>query len=337
MNFIATKDFKKLNNIKIVDEIIILELVKIAFKYNYKIKRDEIRDLLFNSKYTYTNVEKKELELNNYLSQLNNIIEKHQNNEYNCILLNNDNDYLKQRLYISPNPENMYELIKVVVNYFIKEKLTVKIKYQQSTKIKYTDRIIIFINENAQDKTEQILTDIRNNYSHLFLECERSKSWLYKTKIRDVYKTTEDIGQSNTEKLIDVIIEAKSSYDYLYKERENELLNEEKINYMKILIQSILLRKGLLLSINEDPIYINDINIKTIYDIKKEVMTSFNMDNNGYYETKFYPSNEGRASYLDNFYSINKMTTLNGVEYKHLTKQERQKEINKMLKLRMKR
>lgn len=106
---------------------------------------------------------------------------------------------------------------------------------------------------------------------------------------------------------------------------------------MKILIQSILLRKGLLLSINEDPIYINDINIKTIYDIKKEVMTSFNMDNNGYYETKFYPSNEGRASYLDNFYSINKMTTLNGVEYKHLTKQERQKEINKMLKLRMKR
>lgn len=158
---------------KIVDEIIILELVKIAFKYNYKIKRDEIRDLLFNSKYTYINVEKKELELNNYLSQLNNIIEKHQNNEYNYILLNNDNDYLKQRLYISPNPENMYELIKVVVNYFIKEKLTVKIKYQQSTKIKYTDRIIIFINENAQNKTEQILTDIRNNYSHLFLECER--------------------------------------------------------------------------------------------------------------------------------------------------------------------
>ena len=138
---------------KIVDEIIILELVKIAFKYNYKIKRDEIRDLLFNSKYTYINVEKKDLELNNYLSQLNNIIEKHQYNEYNCILLNNDNDYLKQRLYISPNPENMYELIKVVVNYFIKEKLTVKIKYQQSTNIKYTDRIIIFINENAQNKT----------------------------------------------------------------------------------------------------------------------------------------------------------------------------------------
>jgi len=158
---------------KIVDEIIILELVKIAFKYNYKIKRDEIRDLLFNSKYTYINVEKKDLELNNYLSQLNNIIEKHQYNEYNCILLNNDNDYLKQRLYISPNPENMYELIKVVVNYFIKEKLTVKIKYQQSTNIKYTDRIIIFINENVQDKTEQILTDIRNNYSHLFLESER--------------------------------------------------------------------------------------------------------------------------------------------------------------------
>lgn len=38
---------------------------------------------------------------------------------------------------------------------------------------------------------------------------------------------------------------------------------------MKILIQSILLRKGLLLSINEDLIYINYINIKTIYDIKK--------------------------------------------------------------------
>lgn len=72
-----------------------------------------------------------------------------------------------------------------------------------------------------QNKTEQILTDIRNNYSHLFLECERSKSWLY--------KTTEDIGQSNTEKLIDVIIEAKSSYDYLYKKRENELLNEKKL------------------------------------------------------------------------------------------------------------
>ena len=38
MDFITPKESSILNNIKLVDEIAILELTKVAFKYNSKLK-----------------------------------------------------------------------------------------------------------------------------------------------------------------------------------------------------------------------------------------------------------------------------------------------------------
>ena len=334
MDFITPKESSILNNIKLVDEIAILELTKVAFKYNSKMKREEVRSQLFKSKYDSFNVEKNELNLENYLSHISNISLKKQSNEYNWILINSDKDYLTSKYYLAPNPENMHEIINVLVNNLIIENSPIKIKYQQSTNMKYTDRIIIYTDEFSKENIENILDEISKTHSNLFIDCERAKSWIYKTDIPNVFKSTDDIGDVNTEKLIDLIIESKESYDFLYNEKNYFINKEESINKMKLLIGSILLRKGLLLSNDEKPIYINDINIKTSYDYKKMIMKSISMDTSGFYEAKFLSNKEGRNAYLDNFYSVSNNISIDGVEYRFLTPKQRRDEINKKLRLR---
>lgn len=327
--------------IKPIDEKIIAELAKIAFKCNKRTEKFNLRDELYSSKYRAKYLDSKERNLEFFLQSINNkqVRTKNQNKEYKWVKINTENmGQIASRFYIAPNPENMHEIVRKLVEVFLSQKIPVRFKYQLTTGMEQCDRIIIYSDYQHKDKIESAIKQVYQENQFLFDGCERSAAWLYDTIIPCVYSAPETPGDAYSNRLTDVIMEAKDTFNYLYGITNNNskiTLNgkdaEQAMEYMTLLITSLLLRKRILLSKDGRCINIIDKNVKTVYDFETGILKNSNMDERGYYEVQFYPTQEGKKALLENFYSVSTIKPQKGLVTRYLTVEERNEEINRIL------
>lgn len=329
------------NTVTQIDDQIIIGLAKIAFKCNKDTERYNLRDALYTSKYRPNNLEKKELELENFLKSLqhSNIRTENQNKEYKWVKMNTENmGDISSRFYIAPNPNNMHEMVKKLVEAFSAQNVPVRFKYQLTTGMEQCDRIIIYSDAYSKDKVERAIKRVYQDNPSLFRGCERSLAWLYDTSVPGVYSAPETPGEAYSNRLADVILEAKQAFNFLFNltNRNSQLhltgaYRELAMNYMKLLIASLMLRRGILLSKSGRNIRIIDKNVKSYYDAETGILRNSNMDERGYFEVSFFPTFEGKKALLENFYSVSTIKPQTGLTVRHLTPEERREEIDRFL------
>ena len=267
-----------------------------------------------------------------------NVITKNQNKEYKWVEINENNNTISDRFYIAPNPDNMHEMVKKLVETFISQDISVRFKYQLTTNMEQCDRIIIYSDANNKDKVEKALETVYQDNASLFCGCERSVAWLYDTNVPDVYTVPETPGDAYSGRLSSAILDAKASFDFLYgitDEHPQLTLKgkaaEQAIDYMKLLMTSTMLRKGLLLAKDGRCITIKDKNVKTIYNSKTGILKNINTDKHGNYsEVEFSPTKVGREGLLENFYSVSTILPREGLVVKKLTPMQRKDEMDQI-------
>ena len=327
--------------IKQIDDSIIIVLAQIAFKCNKDTAIYNLRDELYTSKYSPRNLEQKESELEFFLKSFQhlNIRTANQNKEYKWVKINTENmGNISSRFYIAPNPNNMHEMVKKLVETFYAQNVPVRFKYQLTTGMEQCDRIIIYSDVNSKDKVENVIRCIYQDNSFLFSGCERSLAWLYDTSIPGVYFAPETPGDAYSNRLAEAILEAKQAFDFLYgiTYRNSKVTfygkdADKALEDMKLLITSSMLRKGILLAKDGRCISIKDKNVKLYYDYETGILTKSNMDERGYFEVKFFPTIEGRKAFLENFYSVSTIQLQAGLAVRYLTPDQRKEEINRVL------
>lgn len=331
MNIINPKSGSLENKIRPIDDSIIKGLAQIAFKCNKDTERYNLRDDLYISKYSPKNLEPKELELEEFLKSFRNIRTQNQNKEYKWVKINTENmGDISSRFYIAPNPNNMHEIVKKLVETFSIQNVPVRFKYQLTTGMEQCDRIIIYSDINSKDKVEKAIRDVYQSNPSLFKGCERSIAWLYDTSVPGVYYAPETPGDAYSNRLADVILDAKQSFNFLYgltdsnsKITLNNKDAEQALQYMKLLISSLMLRKGILLSKDGKCITIKDKDVKSHYNYKTGILENYNMDERGYFEVKFFPTPEGRNALLENFYSVSVIKPQPGLKVRYLTREQK--------------
>lgn len=344
MNIIIPKTGDLDNILLPIDENIITELTKIAFKCNKKTESYNLRNKLYSSKYNVKDLTAKEKNLEFFLQSLNEqkVRTEIQNKEYKWVKINTENmGQISSRFYIAPNPENMHEIVKNLVEVFSSQQIPVRLKYQLSTNMEQCDRIIIYSDFPNKDKIENAIKKVYQEKQSLFDGCERSVAWIYKTSVPNVYNAPETPGVAYSNRLAEAIIEAKITFDYLYgltNNNNNITLNgkeaEQAMDWMKLLIPSLMLRKGVLLSKDDKCITFKDKNIKTFYDFKTGILTNNNTNEIGYYEVKFSPTPEGKKLLLENFYNVSNIKPQKGLTVRYLTPEEREEDLDRNLNLR---
>lgn len=333
------KDIEQL--IERVDQSLIMGLVQQAFECRKNTERYILRDKLYKSIYKPQGLESKEKDLEQYLQQLSNanIKTENQNKEYKWIKINKEKiGTISHRFYIAPNPENMHEIVKRLTESFVKRNVPVKFKYQLTTGIKHCDRIIIYSDFSNKDLIEDSINEVYNSKPSLFNGCERNAIWLYETKVPSVYLAPETPNEAYSNKMAEAIIEAKEIFNFFYgitnTNNKITLNGEEKdkaIELMEMLICSIMLRKGILLSKDGRIINLKDKNIKIYYNYDTGVLNQSNTDERGYFEAQFEQSPEGKKALFENFYSVSKTKQQPGVQIKFLTLDERHAEVDRLL------
>lgn len=328
--------------IRSIDDSIITGLAQIAFKCNKDTERYNLRNELYTSKYSPKNLEQVEARLEDFLQQFVNNFNvriSSQNKEYKWIKINTENiGSIAYRYYIAPDPNNMHAIVKILTFTFATQNIPVRFKYQLTTGMEQCDRIIIYSDANSKDKVENALRNVYQNNSSLFSSCERSLAWLYDTSIPGVYIAPETPGEAYGNRLSDVILEAKQAFNFLYgitNSNSKVTLNgndaEQAVEYMKLLITSLMLRKGILLSKDGRWITIKDKSVKSYYDSETGFLINSNMDERGYFEVKFSPTAEGKKALLENFYSVSTIQPQAGLKVRHLTPDLRREEIDRIL------
>ena len=332
-----------------IDDSIIINLAQIAFNYKKETKQEELRKKLYKSIYYPRNLQAKEQNLETFLEQLSshNVKTKNQHYEYKWIGINDSNisrpDY---RFYIAPNPNNLHELVKQLVQTFMQKNVSIRFKYQLTSNMECCDRIIIYVDYNNKTLVEESIKSVYESSPKLFHGYERSSAWLYKTSIPGVFLTKETIGDAYSNIIADIIKEAKETFDFLYKITDfnpNIILTEKEmekaIQDMQLLIHSIMFRKGILLKKGGDTINIKDKNVKARYDYATGILEHHSEYQDEYYSVKFYPTKEGRQALLENFYNVSQIEEQIGLDIRHLTLRESQEEkrtiyphLNKRLK-----
>ena len=232
----------------------------------------------------------------------------------------------------------MHEIVKKLTSEFIKQNVPLKFKYQLTTGMEQCDRIIIYSDYENKERIENIIKNVYNNNQELFVGCERATAWLYDTKIPGVYQAPETPNKAYSTKLAETIIEAKETFNYLYglTDKSPKIVLEgrkakEAYEYMKIIIPSIMLRNGLLLSKEGKCITLKDKNLNSYYDLKTGIMRRTNTNEFGYYEVNFLPTNEGRLALLENFYNISTIYRQEGITKRYLTLEEKKEELDRIL------
>ncbi|MGN1378791.1 MAG: hypothetical protein ACI4XR_00090 [Bacilli bacterium] len=341
MNIINPKSGNLETIIQSIDDSIIMELVHLALQCKKDTERYNLRDKIYNSKYRANNLEGKELALESFLQQMENanIRTENQNKEYKWVKINTNNmGDISYRFYIAPNPENMHEIVKKLVDTFSIQNVPVRFKYQLTSGMEQCDRIIIYSDFNNIKLVEQSIKSVYQSSPQLFKGCERSIAWLYNSEVPGVYFAPETPGDAYSNRLTDVILEAKETFNFLYgitNSNRNITLSgkdvDQAIDYMKMLIGSIMLRKGVLLSKDGKCITIKDKKVKVNYNYDTGILEHSNTDSRGFYSVKFYPTLEGRKALLENFYSVSKIQQQIGLEVKYLTLEQRREEIDRVL------
>lgn len=323
-----------------IDDSTIMKLVKIAFECKKDTEIDVLRDKLYQSTYSPTNLEQKELDLENFLNQKSqrnsNIRTSNQNKEYKWVKINTQNmEDIYYRFYIAPNPDNLHELVKRLVEAFEAKQTPVRFKYQLTTKMESCDRIIIYSDFTHKKDIEQAIKSVYQQYPHLFDGCERSLAWFYPTEVPDVYIAPETPGEAYSNKVAQIIKDARETFNYLYgitnANSKIRVDGNQATEYMKMLITSIMFRNGILLLKDGRSITIKDKNVKCYYDYDTGILEHCNSSNQGFDSVQFLPTFTGRDALLKNFYSVSKIKPQEGLITKHLTPKERQEEVYRAL------
>ena len=241
-----------------VDDAVIEKLVQYALQCKKSDEVSTIRDKMYKSKYTASGLERKELELEKKLLQLvgPNLRIENQNKEYKWVKINtHEMGGTAFRFYIAPNPNNLHEIVERLTEAFSMAGVPVKFKYQLTTNMESCDRIIIYSDSLHRELVEETIKKVYLASPVLFSGCERSDAWLYTSDAPGVYIAPETPGEAYSDVLASAVIESKDVFSYLYDltERNNSVVfsGEEVIkamNYMRMIVPSTLLKKGLLFS-----------------------------------------------------------------------------------------
>lgn len=341
MNIINNNLDNFANMIVPIDDDIILKIAQLAFKCKKDTERFNLRDEIYTSKYSGTNLEQSESQLEQILqSQFgSNVRTENQNKEYKWVKINTQNmGEISNRFYIAPNPQKMHELVKWLVESFDSQNVPVRFKYQLTTGMEQCDRIIIYSDEQHKKQVEKAIKSVYDKNQQLFDGCERAIAWISTTSIPGVYSAPETQGEAYSNVFADIILEAKETFNYLYGiTNSNSKISlkgedaEQALKYMKLIIPSIMLRKGVLRAKDGRIIKLIDKNVKVHYDYDTGILTHTNRDDRGYFEVKFEQSAQGKEALLRNFYSVSKISPQKGLSVRYLTPQERKEEIDRAL------
>ena len=326
--------------VKNIDDNILEQIANIVITTRRNNEIDKIYSKLYESQHTPSmNLARKEGTL---IAKLNILQAKDEEliktslqlKEYNWIhILRDEMASVDYGFYLAPNPNNMFEIVDELVAEFIKQRIPVKIKYQQERKFGECDRIVVYSDEKNKDKVEKCLAKVKSNFPKLFMECERALPWLYESKVPEIYLAPEKAETSYEQEFIKTIIESKEIFDYLQERIGTKFSTNLEANYdrtyLKQIIASMLLRNGLLMSNEGKRITFIDENISTVYDYRSGKLTNSNKEEQIYDEAIFMPTIEGREALLKNFYNVSKIEEQAGVMVQHLTPEERRMQLYK--------
>lgn len=344
MNIVDTGDTSVPKIIKPIDEKIITVLAQQCLQIRKNDEGFNIYSKFYKTRYPIPDLSFKEKQLSGYLQQLHDkygdmVRTDLQGSEYRRIKVNTswmgDIDF---RFYLAPDPNNMHEIVKNLATNFAGNAVPVKFKYQLQQKMNECDRIIIYSDFEHRDQVEEQIRKVYDNNPELFYGSERPVSWLYGSKIPNVFLAPETPGSSYGQVFADSMLQAKQIFCYFYgitnKSGPLTLDGDEAIKAtedMKTILCSLLFRNGLLLSNDRRKITVRDKDIQTHYDYETGILKNMYQDDTGYHRVIFTPTAEGRNALLNNFYNVSRVQPQNGITVEHLTQDQRAKEIYDML------
>lgn len=339
MKVFKSKNAKIKNIVRNIDESIIQRLIQSCIKIKKTDEYSTIYSKFYKTKYPVQDLSEKEQRLEEYLNKLVgtktlNVRTKLQGKEYRWVLIDENHlDTTAFRYYFAPNPSNMHEIVKRLTAELVAKKIPVMFKFQLKDKMDECDRIILYSDFEHQQDIEKAIQSVYQQQPELFDGSERPLSWIYTSETPNVYLAPETPGSSYGEEFARTMIEAKEMFCYLYGITETnhkiKLDGEEAkkaLDYMELIVCSLLLRKRLILSKDGKRIIFKD-NIKSFYDYKSGELTSFCDDSYGHHSVAYSQTIEGKNALLSSFYGISQMQSQNGVKVEHLTQQERRRQL----------
>lgn len=343
MKIFIPKDTAVKDIVRNVDESIIQKLIQSCMKIKKDDEYAKIYSTFYETKYNVQDLSSREKELETYLSsiasiQSNNVRTKVQGKEYRWIIIDENNiGTTAFRYYFAPNPINMHEIVKKLTTELSGKKIPVKFKYQLKDKMNECDRIILYSDSEHQKDIEQAIQRVYKENPSLFDGSERPLSWIYTSNSPNVFLAPETPNSSYGEEFAKTMIEAKEMFCYFYgitdKNNKISLKDDEAtkaLEYMELIIGSLLLRKGLLFSKDGKRIVFKD-NIKTSYNYETGELTCFSDDSLGQHHSVVYSQNiDGKNALLNNFYGISEMKEQKGAKVEHLTQQERRRQLHEI-------
>ena len=319
------KDFK--HNIDFDTENFLLELPEKDLDYIVENgivnQNDDLYGFFYSSKYSsntssvnssaqkYFKDMKKAIELTG-----GNIFSKQQSNSpsyfYTWINGGRGNDKNKYRIYLAPNPEQMYILAKTFAHHSFKENLNLEYKIQMPSADKYkkNDRIIIYCStKETLLKCFEIFKNIRLEHPEYFYNSEKSPIW-YNSPVKDVYFAPEIIqdGQSygsifsnsikETTRLLRFYCNCKDIKQYFSSLSQNE--RKKFYDLSKTLLRSVLLKNSCCIKNNYDLMYKST--VPTYFVTANGELVS-NCSNSNEIAI-INQSEEGKKYIMKNFYTI---------------------------------
>lgn len=337
MKIFEPKDLSVKNIIRNIDDSIIQKLMQKCLKITKDDEYSKIYSDFYKTKYPIKDLSSKEQNLEKHLNKLitnypSHIRTKIQGKEYCWILIDENNiESTAFRYYFAPNPSNMHEIIQKLTDQFIIKKIPVKFKYQLKEKMNECDRIILYSDTKHQKDIENVIQSVYQHSPNLFNDSERALPWVYTSDTPYVYLAPETPGSSYGEEFARTMIEAKEIFCYLYgiTEKNNKIKltgddGTQALNYMELIITSLMLRKGLILSKDGKRIVFKD-NIKSTYNYKTGELTNLCDDEYGHHRITYQQNIEGKNVLLNHFYGISKIQPQPGIKVEHLTQQERKR------------
>lgn len=322
-----------------VDDSIIQRLIQSCIKIKKGDEYPKIYSRFYETKYPIQDLSGKERILEEYLNNLAvaqnvGVRTKLQGKEYRWVLINEKGlSETAFRYYFAPNPSNMHEIVRRLTDEFVTKKIPVKFKFQLKYKMDECDRIILYSDFKHQPDIEKAIQSVYQQQPELFDGSERPLPWIYTSDTPNVYLAPETPGSSYGEEFARVMIEAKEIFCYLYgiTEANNKIKLDGKeakkaFDYMELIVSSVMLRRGLILSRDGKRIVFKD-NIRSSYDYKSGELTSFCDDSYGHHSVVYFQTVEGKNALLNSFYCISQMQSQEGVKVAHLTQQERRKRL----------
>lgn len=340
MKVFTPKDTKVKEIVRNVDENIIQRLMQVCFKIRKDDEYSTIYHTFYSTKFPVMDLSIPEQRLEQYVNQMvakpsSNVRTKVQEKEYRWIFINEEMlGNTAFRYYFAPKPNNMHAIVQELIAQLSAKKIPVKFKYQLKDKMDECDRIILYSDFEHQQDIERVIQSIYQQCPNLFDGSERPLSWIYSSKTPNVYLAPETPGSSYGEEFARTMIEAKEIFCYLYgiTDTNNSInLNGENakkaLDYMELIVSSLMLRRGLLLSKDNKRIVFKD-NITSLYNYKTGELTSQCDDNYGHHTAVYSPNIEGKNAFLNSFYEISKLPPQNGVKVEHLTPEERRRKLH---------